>query len=573
MPFNQSEPDPNQVQKWFLDNPNVDDQTFELALVLGGTVSAGAYTAGALDFLIEALDCWEAARASGDPLVPRHRVVLRVITGASGGGVNAAIAARALNFDFPHIAQGMAVDPSGSSNPFYDTWIRDLTLKRFLETGDVESELISILNGRAIDSAAAKIIAFAGPPKQRPWVATPLRLIMTLTNLSGVPYRLDLSGGSETFVDHADYMRFAVNYSGQQVAEFRPDELVLDFGQGVPGAIGWGPFSEFAKGTAAFPAGFPPRELTRPVEHYRWRILPKTNLDLTTTSDGRRYFALRPDWAAMLTSGAASADGKYFFLVVDGGATDNEPIELARTALCGILEQNPRDADKANRAVLLIDPFAGKAELGRQTRGTFVDNLGSLVSTVIQQTRYDSRDVLLAADEKVFSRFMLSPRQQSNTSRPAITSAGLAAFIGFACPAFMRYDYMLGRQNCRDFLLKDFALAENNTKVFGGPWTQPQKDAYARGTQPLLPIIPLTGTAAQPQNLDEWPAGKLDPEDYRDAIEKRFRKILEAAAPPTKWLKLASWAGGLVSDGLVADKVIAAMSDYLTEAELSGTET
>ena len=168
---------------------------------------------------------------------------------------------------------------------------------------------------------------------------------------------------------------------------------------------------------------------------------------------------------------------------------------------------------------------------------------------------------------------MLSPRQQSNTSRPAITSTGLAAFIGFACPAFMRYDYMLGRQNCRDFLLKDFALAENNTKVFGGPWTQPQKDAYARGTQPLLPIIPLTGTAAQPQNLDEWPAGKLDPEDYRDAIEKRFRKILEAAAPPTKWLKLASWAGGLVSDGLVADKVIAAMSDYLTEAELSGTET
>ena len=137
----------------------------------------------------------------------------------------------------------------------------------------------------------------------------------------------------------------------------------------------------------------------------------------------------------------------------------------------------------------------------------------------------------------------------------------------------MRYDYMLGRLNCRDFLFKDFALGERNMKVFGSPWTQQQKDAYARGTHPFLPIIPLMGTAAQPQNLDAWPAGKLDPEAYRKAIEKRFRKILEAAAPPTKWLKLASWAGGLVSDGLVADKVIAAMSDYLTEAELSGTET
>src|SRR6266702_7100898 len=134
MAFDRDPPSPQEIERWFLSNPPVPPQTFELALVLGGTVSAGAYTAGALDFLIEALDCWEAARASGDPLVPRHRVVLRVITGASGGGVNAAIAARALNFDFPHIAQGMAVDPNGSSNPFYDTWIRDLTLARFLET-------------------------------------------------------------------------------------------------------------------------------------------------------------------------------------------------------------------------------------------------------------------------------------------------------------------------------------------------------------------------------------------------------------------------------------------------------
>jgi hypothetical protein len=123
--------------------------------------------------------------------------VLRVITGASGGGVNAAIAARALNFDFPHIVQGMAVDPNGSGNPFYDTWIRDLTLDHFLATSDIESELISILNGRAIDEGAAKIVAFAGPPKPRPWIAAPLRLIMTLTNLAGVPYRLDLSGAAK----------------------------------------------------------------------------------------------------------------------------------------------------------------------------------------------------------------------------------------------------------------------------------------------------------------------------------------------------------------------------------------
>src|SRR5215217_2152048 len=107
MTIDRTEPAPEDVQKWFLDNRPVAERTFEIGLVLGGTVSAGA-----LDFLIEALDCWEAAKADpADRLVPRHNVVLKVITGTSGGGVNAAIAARALNFDFPHVAR----PPNGGS--------------------------------------------------------------------------------------------------------------------------------------------------------------------------------------------------------------------------------------------------------------------------------------------------------------------------------------------------------------------------------------------------------------------------------------------------------------------------
>jgi len=61
--------------------------TFEIALALGGTVSAGAYTAGAVDFLIEALDCWTRLRDGGDAVAPKHRALLKVITGTSGGGV------------------------------------------------------------------------------------------------------------------------------------------------------------------------------------------------------------------------------------------------------------------------------------------------------------------------------------------------------------------------------------------------------------------------------------------------------------------------------------------------------
>jgi len=45
---------------------------FQLGLVLAGAISAGAYTAGVLDFLFQALSEWEKDR--GKPGVPNHRV-------------------------------------------------------------------------------------------------------------------------------------------------------------------------------------------------------------------------------------------------------------------------------------------------------------------------------------------------------------------------------------------------------------------------------------------------------------------------------------------------------------------
>src|ERR1051325_4099097 len=121
MPFNRNEPSEAEIGRWFLDAAEVPEGTFEFALVLGGTVSAGAYTAGAVDFLIEALDCLTAAQEQGE--APRHHVILKLIAGTSGGGVNAAIAARALAFDYQHVTRGTPLrvqQPSGS--PFYDIW-------------------------------------------------------------------------------------------------------------------------------------------------------------------------------------------------------------------------------------------------------------------------------------------------------------------------------------------------------------------------------------------------------------------------------------------------------------------
>ena len=97
-------PDDATIQKLFDTPGDVTPGAFKIALVLGGTVSSGAYTAGVLDFLVEALDTWTTPRDAG-AAVPHHRVALRLTAGTSGGGVNAAIFTRAMNYDFTRFRQ------------------------------------------------------------------------------------------------------------------------------------------------------------------------------------------------------------------------------------------------------------------------------------------------------------------------------------------------------------------------------------------------------------------------------------------------------------------------------------
>ncbi|HTR15461.1 MAG TPA: patatin-like phospholipase family protein [Acetobacteraceae bacterium] len=560
---------PGEVKRWFLDTPDVAEGTFEIALVLGGTVSAGAYTAGAVDFLIEALDAFYEAKKQGT--APKHDVTLRLMAGTSGGGVNAAIAGRALAFKYPHVARGTSVDPGAQTgNPFYDVWINTLRLERFLDTSDIDSGLTSFLNGQAIDEGARQIASFRmGEPLARDWVASPLRIILTVTSLCGIPYTTSFGNGlGQSYIDHADYVRFALLYPGGTLGEPRPDELVLAFqNERVPQAVDWDYFSQFARATAAFPAGFPARALVRPANHYRYRVVPYP-ADPTQPNQGPNYFVRVPDWKAMKPPGAADVPDDWHFLAVDGGATNNEPIELARTSLAGLLGRNPRGAKEANRAVILIDPFAGRAALGPSGNTTLFNEFGAIATALTQQARYDSADLLLASDPTVFSRFMLTPARGELRGSEAIASGGLGAFIGFACPDFMRFDYLLGRANCQKFLREEFVLANDNP-VFN-EWTEGQKSDFGKmSPQGMLPVIPLFGAVTMPEVLDPWPKGKLKPERYRDAIEERFRAIFEFELSDDIARAAIAWVGAHAAQKRVADSVIDAMNAYLAKAGLS----
>src|ERR1700727_1347057 len=95
--------------------------TFHLGINMAGAVSAGAYTAGALDFLTEALEQWYEAKGVANPAVPLHDVSIDVFSGASAGGMCAAISAVMLQGTFEHIHNPFNPHVKDMTNKFYES--------------------------------------------------------------------------------------------------------------------------------------------------------------------------------------------------------------------------------------------------------------------------------------------------------------------------------------------------------------------------------------------------------------------------------------------------------------------
>lgn len=503
--------------------------TFELGLVVGGTVSAGAYTAGFLDGLVQAMDEWDRARATDSArAIPDHRVSLDIVTGTSGGGVNASVLARAIAFGFPHVTSSSS-PPAG--NPFWDLWVEKFDIGRLLKTQDIASgsPAFSLLDSTAIDDFAKDILAFGAgaAPMARSWVKDPFRLILTLTNLPGVPYILPMRALGpmlgEYFVNHADHARFAVslgNGAPKSTVPQRPYETMLPAAD-MTGTIAdaWARFGEFAKGTAAFPLGFAIRNPVRQTDHYRWRVIVEPAPD-----NSYEVLGLTPAWQQLAGQIGGGLAPQIATPVVDGGAMNNEPIELARTWLAGLVGRNPRASDAANRAIVLVDPLANSMITQVQTTKA-LDILSTVVGAMIAGARYETADLLLMADPTVFSRYLVTPSRNDLTGDRALAGGGFGAFMGFLCRDFRVHDFMRGRADCHEFLLNDLAMSPTNP-IFAD-LNGAQIDAL-RTADGSLRLIPLLGAAAGSPVAPAWPQGKLTQAMLTNTIQPALSDRLAA---------------------------------------------
>jgi len=485
-------------------------EPFEIGLVGAGAISAGAYTAGVIDFMVYALDLWYQAKADGDPVAPQHDVKLSVFSGASAGAITAALAAGYLASDQPPMTSVNRADYNNGRNKLYDSWVDRIDMSSLLEASDLadpEASVVSVLDSTVLSEIAHTGLEVEPRAQRRPYVAENFELLLTVTNLRGVPYGFTVDsgwGGIDKYdmSQHADYVHFQLNETGPDPAI--SDRYTLSWKELCDGDH---PVTQKLKTAAlasgAFPIGLAPRTLEHTVNlpggngMYSSRKWPVPTPD---ADDCVQMECIKADW------GNVQPSYNYAFQCVDGGVMNNEPLELARRLLAGKNNYNPRQCDSANRAVIMIDPFPSESLFDPKYSEApdLVTMAKDLFNALKNQARFKPDELTLASSTGTCSRFMIAPRREGELY--PIACGSLGGFGGFLSKKFRQHDYFLGRRNAQRFFREHFVLPAEHP-LFGS-WSAEAVHEYEFEDQngdKVRPIIPMLGEAMEECRLIEWP--------------------------------------------------------------------
>jgi hypothetical protein len=451
--------------------------SFKIGINMAGAISAGAYTAGVLDFMTEALDEWYAAKARGEA-VPRHDVTIEVFSGASAGGMCAAISSVMLQEDFEHIHDATRV---GTTNRFYESWVNRIDITELLKTQDMDrgEAVHSLLDSTIIQNIASYALTPDAPRGvPRAYVSPKLTLFLSLTNLRGVPYSLNsVAPGSleESTFFYGDRIRFEVSGTSSGSLPVGAVRYLNHSRTGAEG--GWDVLQSAAMATGAFPLFLAPRALFR----YKGEYCPPHWESVTSAAVGTP-----PPVAPAFP---ANFPEPFPTLNVDGGVTNNDPFNYAHDFLVSLDPvpqpgQNLSKPLEADRAVITIAPFPPteliEPVFDPSAKASIFWALPRLFSALISQSRFFGEALSGVMSGETFSRFVIAPSDSELTKEhlkkggsladqpPALQCASMGAFGGFFERGFRAHDYELGRRNCQKFLKDSFVLPFDNPVIASG---------------------------------------------------------------------------------------------------------
>lgn len=549
-------------------------KTFKIGLCMAGAVSAGAYTAGVIDYLMEALDDWEKRKASAEANVPTHQVEIPVIGGASAGGITVILLASQLQRAFkPLKTLNGDLKAEHPENPFYHTWVdltKDDILKRLLNTDDLKKgEINSLLNATFMEEVAQRALTAQSQNLiHRPFFPSVVKLFVTLTNTSGFEYKIyfeddDHQQGSYRMKQHADTATFAVKQT-----DYKDDGWIpLDFKSGKNIEVA----REAAMSTAAFPIGLKARTLTREKQHVMDNVWLQPFFDKNITEE---------------------LNAPYENLNIDGGTINNEPFEKVRELLNKITGENEKKYNKHNTfesTMLMIDPFPDDEQNevkqcpnAKTTNKAALQHLiPAILSTMLNQLRAKTTELKTAMNKTKAGAYLIAPcrfeQQNGNEIRirgaKALASGALGGFSGFLRKEFRIHDYFLGRANCERFLREHFTLpngCENPIFVDGYQnVSNPERFRNAKGELQIIPIF--THEKNDGMYMPDFGNGKTWPsvpkghfDVYGSALKKRAKLIIKTlTADSGFWIKVYRNLGLFLGSGTIKNEIFNTIEERL----------
>lgn len=443
-----------------------DENTFKLCITMAGAVSAGAYTAGVLDYLIETLDIWEQAknknRALGenhpdyDHTIPMHQVEIDVISGSSAGGISGSLAMLALtDKNFKSYNRN---NTAGENNIFYKSWVEMAddadsdTLEKLLSESDLKAygEVKSLLNTKPIEVIADKALVIQEQREMPKYASKSLDVILTTTNLRGLNFMVDFDDSGTgppkgtMITNHGGFLRYKLmNDEFNEGIPENDEDLYFVLNLTKEKHIQY--LKDATLSTAAFPIGLESRELKISSEYIKRypKYLFKSDKGIT---------AMPPEGDI------------YTFNSVDGGVINNEPYGIA---LKVVKEKNKTHVDNEKYAVIMIDPFPNKDHDVEQTGSGIMDIVGGLLKSLRNQVMFNQDGILDALDTSDRTKFLIEPIRKVEINgewvRPKsdLASAPVGGFAGFLNKDLRKHDFQLGRKNCQNFLRYHFALPQD----------------------------------------------------------------------------------------------------------------
>ncbi len=533
-----------------------EQKIFKIGIAMAGAVSAGAYTGGVIDYLLETLEKWQKAKNKNhelgpdhpdyDKSVPMHNVQIEVVGGSSAGGMTAAIMALGL---FEGIQPINEQNPNKINNKLYDSWVNlndnagAPTLEQMLGSTDIErlGEVQSLLNSDPIDAIADRAMELSAIKPLPPYISPNLQVILTITSLRGVPISVNFfdknkeiqSRDGITLDDkkeqpahrmyvHKGIARFMVNPAPDKISDhivgFNPEllqhrQLLMDC----------------AKATGAFPFGL------------RARRLKNIHLKYVKDMVYQMFRTPNEDPEKIINEIDITADDDPFdFVAVDGGTINNEPFgEVIRA-----IEEN---SEEDQYAIIMIDPFPNfandKSRVYKQP-STLLDIIPALFGAIRSQAMVKDQDLLQGLSGNHTRRMIFPKRKDDNYP---IACGSLEGFGGFFSPAFREIDFQLGRYNCQKFLRKhlNVALSDiNRVNIFdkweiGDPCHNrffiPDQSGigYETGYYPIIPdmgIIDMANDVFNEPYMDDPIKPKIKPSQiFRldTLMRNRFKAVLD----------------------------------------------